>query len=174
MTLPGDLTEVGVILKTHGYKGGLKVTTYYDISFLKVKEPVFLQISGKPVPFFTEDVRIVTTDLAIIKLEDIDDDDVGRQYEKCTLLISQSRLPESHTAESEDILLTGFSFTDSESGTTGIVKATEYTGAQILLEIILSDNKIITVPFHSDLVEMLDKEKQRLVMRLPDGLTDVY
>ena len=47
----GPLTEVGRVIKTHGYDGNLRFEIFNGIE-IDLKEPVFMMFDHKPVPFF--------------------------------------------------------------------------------------------------------------------------
>ena len=65
--------QLGYIVRTHGVKG--QVVAFFDVDYpedYEELESVFLQLSGKLVPFFIDALDIQPNGRIIIKFEDVD------------------------------------------------------------------------------------------------------
>ena len=64
-----DFIAAGTVAKTHGTQGELKLVTQIKIKLMKW---AFLEIQGKPVPFYIERAQNTTLEEWLIKLKGID------------------------------------------------------------------------------------------------------
>ena len=68
-----DCFLVGTVFKLHGYKGYLKISnkenTPFDFSLLTF---LLIELDNKLIPFFIDDARSITSDVILVKFEDID------------------------------------------------------------------------------------------------------
>lgn len=73
-----NLLRVGIIARTHGYKGDLKISLDAGVEVAKsFKGPGFIYFAGKPVPFFLEHLQWVNHELWL-KFEDVDSESEAR------------------------------------------------------------------------------------------------
>ena len=77
-----DFIQAGSVDKTHGTKGELRISLTTDKSF---KEWAFLEIQGKPVPFYIQSLQPTFDDGALLKLRDINSVEKASEFVGRTL-----------------------------------------------------------------------------------------
>lgn len=169
------LRLLGVFLKTHGIKGHLvlKLHSFIDEE-IEEGEPVFVNIDGIPVPFFISEFRIMTDETAVIKFDETEDEKQAQAFTGCSVYSElksgeRSELPDTGS----DTDLGGFRVVDEKYGDTGILKEIVELPENPVMMI---DNKgsEILVPFHKDIVKLIDYENRLIEISAPDGLLELY
>lgn len=169
------LRLLGIFLKTHGIKGYLVLKLYNFIDEeIDEGEPVFVNIDGIPVPFFISEFRIMTDETAVIKFDETDDEKQAQAFIGCSVYSElkngeRAELPET----GGDKELIGFRVVDEKYGDTGILKEIVELPENPVMMI---DNKgsEILVPFHKDIVKLIDYENRLIEISAPDGLLELY
>ncbi len=160
----GPLTEVGRILRTHGYEGNVRIDIYDSIE-INFKEPLFLMFDQKPVPFFV--LEHSKSNPYIAKLDGI------LSLEDAQKLLGKSiYLPEELFEEEDEDSFVGYTAKDTNFGTIGVVREIIENSAQDLL-VVMRDEKEILIPFVEEFVVELNDEHKIIVLNLPDGLLDI-
>ncbi len=169
------LRLLGVFLKTHGIKGHL-VLKLYDFIDEKIEEgePVFVSIDGIPVPFFISEFLIKTDETAIIKFDETDDENQAQTFTGCNVYSElksggRGELPE----KGGEIDLSGFRVVDGKYGDTGILKEIVELPENPVMIIDYKGSEIL-VPFHKDIVRLIDYENRLIEISAPDGLLELY
>ncbi len=168
-----DFFELGYLSHTHGTKGQLVLVIDADNpSHYKKMESIYLDISGKPVPFFVTAVRHLRTNEYLLTIEDLDS-------ESAELLVSKdvymplSALPVLKKEQYYYHQLPGYIVEDEKLGNIGTINNVFDTGTQILIAF-NHKNQEAFFPLHDDLVLRVDNDLKIMYTRLPDGLLDVY
>jgi 16S rRNA processing protein RimM len=168
---------IGHTKKTHGARGELKVfiKDFYLQDFLQT-DVIFLTISGKPVPFFVENISSAGASL-ILKLEDIDSPDAAKPFTAKEIQLRKSDLvpDEERLLEEEDSgfeRYRGYMARDLEKGEIGeIAEMVEMPGQ--LVALVYRGAQKIMIPFHDSLIHHIDKTKRTITFQLPEGLLDL-
>jgi small subunit ribosomal protein S16 len=87
--------QLGYIVRTHGVKG--QVVAFFDVDYpedYEELESVFLQISGKLVPFFIESLDLQPDGRILLKLEDVDSIVEAEKLKSVPLYLPLNTLPE--------------------------------------------------------------------------------
>ena len=127
-----------------------------------------LMVDGILVPFFIEEYRFRSDEVALVKFEDIDTKDRASELTGCDVFFPR------HLADAGDDVLTwsqivGYDIVDVLSDKTiGRIEAVDETTINTLLE--LSDGTLI--PAADEFIEDIDHEERKLMMRLPEGLVN--
>jgi len=167
------LIGIGFTKKTHGSQGELKITLkeeYFD-DFVK-SEVVFIQVQGKPLPFFIENLRDAGD--ILLKFEDVDSPDDAKQLTSKELFLREKDI-ELKKAVSGKItfeLMVGFELFDEQTGLIGKIEAVE-TMPQQFLAVVDYQGKSVFIPLHEKMVVSLDEKKKEIVLRLPEGLLEL-
>jgi 16S rRNA processing protein RimM len=166
--------QLGYIVRTHGIKG--QVVAFFDVDYpeeYEELESVFLQISGKLVPFFIDYIEPQAKGKFIIKFEDTDAIDQAEKLKGAALYLPLETLPELDEDQFYYHDLIGYTIIDETLGELGVVKelfelphqdlmAMEYQGAEVL------------IPMQDEIILRADKVAQKLYVNLPEGLVDLY
>ncbi len=170
-----DCYQIGYVTKTHGLQGDVNVLL--DVDFPEAyeeMESVFLQLTGSEtlVPFFVENLRL-QKDSLIVKFEDIDNIEQATALLKAGLFFPLDQLPTLEEGQFYFHEIIGFLVQDENEGPLGSVKDVYEVGNQHLIAMDYQ-NKEVLIPLNDDIVLKVDKEKQAVLTRLPEGLLEVY
>jgi len=175
-----EYISIGFTKKCHGVKGDLKIQIedQYFEDFAKANV-VFLEIKGRHVPYFIENIKNAN-DL-LLKLEEIDSKESANELTSKELFLQPKQIikeedRELELVEEEEKLAfekyIGFSIIDEEIGTIGkIEEIVEFPQQE--MAIILQDEKEILIPLHQDLIQKIEDKKQCIYMTLPEGILDL-
>jgi 16S rRNA processing protein RimM len=163
---------LGRITKVNGYEGAVTVKLekrfFENITLL---ESVFLEIEGRPVPFFISSSEYSGADILKLKFEGYDSIDRISEFTGCRVFLTSSLQPESHV---EDIhFLEGYQVYISGDELLGSIIQLIQNPGQWLLSIQSVSNKNILVPFHENLIVSIDKKKKTIIMDIPEGLKEL-
>lgn len=171
--------SIGFTKKCHGVKGDLKIQVEDQyLEDLVKANAVFLEIKGKHVPYFIEDIRS-GNDL-LLKLEEIDSKESAHSLTSKELFLQPHQILKDEDREleivSEEALIfdkyIGYTIIDGELGTVGkIEEVIDFPHQE--MAVILQEEKEILIPLHQNLIEKTDAEKQCIYMNLPDGILDL-
>jgi 16S rRNA processing protein RimM len=162
---------LGRISKVHGFEGAVTVLLEKNlIENVPDMESVFLEIEGKPVPFFIRESYYPGGDILRLKFDGYISMEQVNEFIGCRVFLTSGEREEKHadirTFNSFRILLPD----NSHVGT--ISEIIENPG-QWLLEIITPAGKKLLIPFHEDFIVSIDKRKKIIIMDLPEGLLEI-
>ena len=160
----------GKILKTHGFKGELLISTeIFTEDYLKKRGHVFIEINGIHVPFFIEDYFFSSANRLSIKFEDLNSDKEADEYTGCDIYVISKYVKDSnHTKKLNQFI--GYKLSDIKSGRHGIIVDMIDVPGNPLIKVKMEDNEECLIPFNEKLVNNLDKKNRQINMNLPDGL----
>jgi 16S rRNA processing protein RimM len=159
---PGPLKAIGLIRKTHGFKGGLKVEKYSEET-LDEKESVFIHMDGKPVPFFIQEVAD-SKDSAIVFFEDVTSEESARSFCGKEILIPTME------ASVEETNFQGYRCLDGNEGLIGTIHEVLEYPQQLMLRFKEHQNLI---PLAEDFILHIDHQSRVIQLDLPDGLLNL-
>ena len=163
-----EVYKIGRIGKPHGISGEVTLRFSDDVFDRVDADYLVLMVDGILVPFFIEEYRFRSDEVALVKFEDIDTMDRAAELTGCDVFFPR------HLADAGDDVLTwsqivGYDIVDVSSGKTiGRIEAVDETTINTLLE--LSDGTLI--PAADEFIEDIDHEERKLMMRLPEGLVN--
>lgn len=163
---------LGKITKLHGYQG--EVTVKLEKEFtgnLPEMETVFLEIEGKPVPFFISEPDYQGADILRLKFRDYESIEKVKEFIGARIFLTTGRKGKS--ISSDPARLCGFKVILPEKYILGTIKAViEYPG-QWILKIETQSAREILIPFHEHFIIKVDSKKKIIQMDLPEGLTEI-
>lgn len=163
---------LGRISRINGYDGSVSVRL--EKSFLdKIPEmkSVFLEINGKPVPFFISLSEYSGGDILKLKFEGYESYEKVSEFTGCRVYLTTISEETQSAEKSENIL--GFRVFHQNRNLIGTVREIVQNPGQDLLKIISPENKEILIPFHEDFIISLNTKKKTIRVELPEGLTDI-
>jgi 16S rRNA processing protein RimM len=166
--------SLGKITKTHALKGEvilfLDVDTPEDYEGL---EALFLDIKGQLVPYIIEELQMKGRK-SILKLEDIRSIEDAEKIVNCEVYLPLSALPALKGNQFYYHEVIGFTLVDIASNSTiGNLKAIYESTGQDLFAVEV-EGKEVLIPIVDDFINKIDRENQKIEVRLPEGLLDVY
>ncbi|MBR5384519.1 MAG: PRC-barrel domain-containing protein [Bacteroidales bacterium] len=155
---------VAQVLKSNGTDGELLVSFRgTDPEDINVKEPVFIEFDGLPVPFFIESLTPRGNNRALIRLTGIhnlkDAEEVtGRQISI-----------EDDGSSEEETSIIGWTLLDGTGRQVGTITDFEDIPGNTCLYVDTTGGEVL-LPFHEDLVIDINEETRTLTLTIPDGL----
>lgn len=170
-----DCYYLGYIVKTVGVDGSLIASFEADdIQNYKDLESVFIQIEGKLVPFFIEELRARSPkNEVLIRFEDIDSIEKARELCDHDMFLPRDQTKGSGLDAFYQHDLKDYKAYDSQGSHLGnIAKILDYPGNPVFL--IHKGTREIMIPVNNDFILNIDHEKRRIDFNPPDGLLDLY
>ena len=161
-----DVYKIGRIGKPHGIGGEVTLRFSDDVFDRVDAEYLVLMVDGILVPFFIEEYRFRSEEVALVKFEDIDTMDRAAELTGCDVFCPR------HLADIDNDVLTwsqivGYDIVDVASGKViGRIESVDESTINVLLE--LADGTLI--PAVDEFIDDIDHEARKLFMSLPDGL----
>ena len=161
-----DVYKIGRIGKPHGIGGEVTLRFSDDVFDRVDADYLVLMVDGILVPFFIEEYRFRSDEVALVKFEDINTMDRAAELTGCDVFFPR------HLADIDNDVLTwsqivGYDIVDVESGKViGRIEAVDESTINVLLE--LADGTLI--PAADEFIADIDHEARKLFMSLPDGL----
>jgi len=163
---------LGRIIKTSGYEGAVTIKLeHYFLGNIPHIESVFLEIEGRPVPFFIADTEYSGAELLKLKFIDYESDIKVAPFIGSRVFLTTHQTTAKSTRGFESFI--GFKIIDNNDSLIGTVSEIIDTHGQLLMNILSPAGKEILIPLHEDFIVSVDKRKKVLLLDLPDGLTEI-
>ena len=166
---------LGKITKVIGFKGEVAVFIDSDEpeNYARM-ESVLIEFSSGLIPFFVEYMKARNKNNQFtIKFQDIDNHEEAARLQGCELYLPLELLPKLEGNAFYFHEVEGFAVIDQKKGPIGtIIKVLDYPGNPLFE--INSDGKTILIPLQDQFIEKLDRENQRIYVKAPEGLIDLY
>jgi 16S rRNA processing protein RimM len=164
---------LGKIIRTHGYKGGLKVV-------LDVDEPqeyreldvVFVDMKGQLVPWMVESIHL-ERNKANFKLKDLNTIEAAEKLVHSAIYLPVELLPKLRGNKFYYHEVTGFKVHDVNRGPLGIIDRVIELPTNPLLAISFQDKEIL-LPINDEIIRKVDRKKRLIEVEAPEGLIDIY
>lgn len=161
--------KIGILGKPHGVKGEVSFRFDDDVFDRVEADYLMLKIDGILVPFFMEEYRFRSDELALIKFEDVD------TQERAAELTGTEVFFPREVAEQEDddmslAQIVGFEIIDFSTGKPlGKIASVDNSTKNILFEL---ENDML-IPVAEEWIKEIDNNSKKIVMSLPEGLLDL-
>lgn len=165
-----DLLQVGIITKTHGLRGEVKVfpTTDDARRFKKLKE-VILDTGREKITLEIEGVRFLKN-LVILKFKGIDNiNDIERNTGK-SLYVTRENAVKLGKDEYFIADLIGIDVFDEEGRRLGVLKDVIETGANDVYSIELENSQELLLPAIKQCILDVDIDNKKMKVHVLDGL----
>lgn len=168
-----DHFELGSLLKTTGIKGEIIARFNNEIpKKLNKLESVFVEIDGKLVPFFIENIQIKSNYTASIKFEGVIDEQKAKEYIGCTFYLPSEYKSIIGISDEDNIEVIGYTVKDQSYKTVGtVLEYFENTENPLLLVKTLQHE--ILIPAHDDLIIEVDDDEKQIILEIADGIMDL-
>ena len=163
-----DVFKIGVINKPHGVKGEVSFTFTDDIFDRVECEYLILLLDGILVPFFMEEYRFRSENVALVKFEDIDDAERARRLTNVEVYFPKKYMEEQDGISSWNFFV-GFRVEDVRHGYLGEVTAVDESTLNVLFAI-ERDGEELLLPAHEEFIVGVDQKAKLLTVDVPDGL----
>jgi 16S rRNA processing protein RimM len=163
---------LGRITKISGYEGAVTVklekTFTEDIPRL---ESVFLEIEGKPVPFFISGSEYSGADVLKLTFEGYGSIEKVSGFAGCRVFLTSGASRSAHKDDLADLI--GYTILVQDNNFLGTITEIIQNPGQLLLSIVSPSKKEILIPLHDDFIVSIDHAKKTITMDIPDGLIDL-
>lgn len=163
---------LGRITKVNGFEGAVTVKLEKIFSEnIPLMESVFLEIEGRPVPFFISGSEYSGTGILKLKFEGYDSIEKIKEFAGCRVFLTTGNSSESNTDEIKNMI--GYRVYISDNILLGTIKEVIQNPGQLLLIVSSTMNKEILIPFHEHFIVSINNEHRNLVMDIPEGLIEI-
>ncbi len=168
-----ELIKIGQFNKPHGVQGEISFTFTDDV-FDRGESPyIVCCIDGIFVPFFIEEYRFKGSASALIKLCDVDNEEMARTFSLLDVFYPKKYYIENDDDETPDDYFIGYTIIDTEYGTIGEITAIDDATINVLFIVTTADNTDVLIPVQEEFILAIDEEQRIIHMNLPTGLLDL-
>lgn len=166
-----EVFKIGIINKPHGVKGEVSFTFTDDI-FDRVEDCDYLVLllNGILVPFFIEEYRFRSDNVALVKFEGIDSTEKARTLTNVEVYYPVKFMDDQEEISSWNYFI-GFRVEDIHHGCLGTVVDVDDATMNVLFVIENGDEEVL-LPAHEEFILDIDRKKKILKVDIPDGLLD--
>lgn len=166
-----EVFKIGIINKPHGVKGEVSFTFTDDI-FDRVEDCDYLVLllDGILVPFFIEEYRFRSDNVALVKFEGIDSTEKARTMTNVEVYYPVKFMDDQEEISSWNYFI-GFRVEDVHHGCLGTVVDVDDATMNVLFVIENGDEEVL-LPAHEEFILDIDRKKKILKVDIPDGLLD--
>lgn len=166
-----EVFKIGIINKPHGVKGEVSFTFTDDI-FDRVEDCDYLVLllDGILVPFFIEEYRFRSDNVALVKFEGIDSTEKARTLTNVEVYYPVKFMDDQEEISSWNYFI-GFRVEDVHHGCLGTVVDVDDATMNVLFVIENGDEEVL-LPAHEEFILDIDRKKKILKVDIPDGLLD--
>ena len=164
-----DVYKIGKIGKPHGVAGEVTFRFTDDVFDRVDADYLVLMVDGILVPFFMEEYRFRSDEVALVKFEDIDTVERASGLTGSEVFFPRD-LSDGDDGEMTWSQIVGYDIVDADRHTIiGRIASVDETTINVLLE--LADGTLI--PAAEEFIVECDHDTRQLYMRLPDGLVNL-
>lgn len=166
-----EVFKIGIINKPHGVKGEVSFTFTDDI-FDRAEDCDYLVLllDGILVPFFIEEYRFRSDNVALVKFEGIDSTEKARTLTNVEVYYPVKFMDDQEEISSWNYFI-GFRVEDIHHGCLGTVVDVDDATMNVLFVIENGDEEVL-LPAHEEFILDIDRKKKILKVDIPDGLLD--
>ena len=163
---------LGRITKTSGYEGAVAVRLEKIFTEnIPLMESVFLEIEGRPVPFFIAELEYSGADILKLSFDGYDSNEKLSEFIGCRIFLTSGISDDNLKEENQSLI--GYKVFVSEDKVLGSISEVLSNNGQWLINVKSINKKDILIPFHEDFIVRMDKRKKVIFMNIPEGLTDI-
>ena len=163
---------LGKITKIHGYEGAVTIRLErYFSDIIPKMESVFIEIDGRPVPFFIEYAEQPDSLFLRLKFSGYESDAKMKEFVGCRVYLTDPEIKFSKFKDPQ-YLIDYKVFSNDKVLVGTISEILEHPG-QLLLSIKSPSGKVILLPLHEDLIKKTDTKNRVIQMIIPEGIADI-
>lgn len=165
--------KAGKISKPYGLRGEVNVILEPRAGeSIEPDSPLFIELDGQRVPFFMEEVEVLSADQAIIKFEFVNSLEEARRISGCLLFFDPHNKPEQDVVKEDLSHLVGYGASDQILGPLGNIS--DYLPHhRNPIFIIQSGTRELLIPAVRDFITNIGHEERIVYFTLPEGLTSL-
>lgn len=168
-----DVYRIGQLERPHGVRGEITFRFVDDVFDSVETDHLLIELDGILVPFFIEEYRFKSNEVALLKFEDIDTQMQAREISGCDVFFQRARSGDDvdHLSWSE---IVGYKILDAQTyKPVGVVKGVDDSTINVLFEVAANDGREILIPADASLITKVDNNTRVIAMNIPQGLLDL-
>ena len=166
-----EVYKIGVINKPHGVRGEVSFTFSDDIFDRADCDYLVLLLDGIFVPFFIEEYRFKSSNVALVKFEEVDTAEKARMFTNVEVYFPIRYAEEDGDAALSWNIFEGFKVIDKNHGFLGEIVGVDDSTINVLF-VIEKEGKELLLPAHEEFILDVDRENKAVHVDVPDGLLD--
>ncbi len=172
MIRPEEVYCIGKFTRTHGVQGEMALSFTDDV-FDRTDCPYLVcSMDGILVPFFIEEYRFKSDNVALIKFERIDTNEAASIFTNKEVYFPKSYAEEAEDGEYSWQYFIGFDTEDKEHGYLGKLVDVDESTVNTLFIVERPDDEELLIPAQEAFIEGINHEKRLIKFNLPDGLLE--
>lgn len=175
-----ELTTAGMFTKTHGVKGELSALLSVPYMLFDEHSMFICDIDGIFVPFYIESIRSKGSQGALIKPEDVNNEEKAKLFVgkdiyilKASLMEYEQRHPQEaeQGAYADDLI--GYEVRDINLGLLGTITDIEDSTANLLFIVHTPEDKTLYIPVAEPFIKSINPQTGTIETTLPEGLVNL-
>lgn len=166
-----EVYKIGVINKPHGVRGEVSFTFSDDIFDRADCDYLVLLLDGIFVPFFIEEYRFKSSNVALVKFEGVDTAEKARMFTNVEVYFPIRYAEEDGDAALPWNIFEGFKVIDKNHGFLGEIVGVDDSTINVLF-VIEKEGKELLLPAHEEFILDVDRGNKAVHVDVPDGLLD--
>lgn len=168
-----EVYRIGRLGKPHGVKGEVSFQVSDDVFDRVDADCLVLELDGILVPFFIEEYRFRSEDIALLKLEGVDTADQARELTGCSVFFLR-RLADNDREEVTWAEIIGYRIIDANTlQEVGTLTNVDDSTVNTLFNVTTKEGDEVLLPAGEDLITAVDKAARNITMTIPEGLLDL-
>ncbi len=164
---------LGKIIRTHGYKGGLKAI--FDVDQpqeYRELDMLFVDLKDKLIPWVIENIHFENNKVNL-KLADLNDIEGAEKLVGHYIYLPEELLPKLRGNKFYYHEVIGFAVIDEKHGDIGKIDRVIDLPNNPLFAVIFKDKEIL-LPITDEIIKKVDRKKKFIQVEAPEGLVELY
>lgn len=163
---------LGRISGVRGYDGTVIIRlekSFHDN--IPEMESVFIEICGKPVPFFISSSEYSGGDMLKLKFDGYQTYEKASEFVGCRVFLTFLGEKNRKAEEIDDII--GYKVLHPDRMLIGTISEIIRTPGHDLLKVTSPKGREVLIPFHEDFIIGFEPDKKNILVDLPEGLLEI-
>ena len=167
-----DCIYLGKILKPFSYKGELKIYIEdFYIDQIKELDSFLLKIQGSYIPFTIKAITKNKSNIFRIILNGINSEDLAKKLADVEIYAENNLIKREVLKKKNNYIFIDYVICNNNAIIGKIIDIIENEN-QDLFEVVFNEKRIL-IPLVDEFVVNIDNDNKKIIMNLPDGLTDL-
>ena len=167
-----DCIYLGKILKPFSYKGELKIYIEdFYIDQIKELDSFLLKIQGSYIPFTIKAITKYKSNIFRISLDGIDSEDLAKKLTGIEIYSENNLIKSENSKTNKNYIFIDFVIYNNNSIIGKIIDIIENKNQDLF--VVVFNEKRILIPLVDEFVVKIDNDNKKILMNLPEGLTDL-
>lgn len=167
---------IGKIVGVHGIRGEVKILPITDDArrFFDLKSAMLLSDKEKMLRVVQLDSVRLQNSMVICAIKDLTDRDEARKLSGCSLAVDRNQAADLSDGRYFIADLEGVDVYDTQMGSLGIISEVMKSAGSDIIVISRDGKPDLLVPFLKTIVLDVDLPNNKMLVKLPDGLFEIY